>query len=1137
MDNKRAVISFIFIIAFVIFSIGLTSADHCFALNGPCEDSGYHTIMHLSSLTNAHGELYNQYQYSDWNYCCTFGGTNNCESGNKIIGLSTPTNAHAEIPEKSSYLYNLCYSNLECASFSSSTNCADSNYEYFMFFLSQDSNAHIWATTGWDQPTTQPPAEYDTIICCRPGDAELSCGNGILEAGEQCDDGNKYNGDGCSYPGCYIELDCNCIVWEDPNCCYCTPTSHWYLNSNPTQLNPAPDYYGTRINDALTMRFDETFCMSPGTTRTFEIIEGTTTIATATATVGTTYTEATYGPIQQSFFNSLGAGHSQIYFRMFNPWYSNYENSYTIEVMPKFCGDGECSAVDKENCSSCPSDCGECCGNGVVDSWNGETCDDTNKVSGDGCSYPGCTTETPTTCSFTSKSWSVSSAVEGQTVQLTVLGNSNCNGRPITFQVLEYDLLATDDPVELNPSPLTVTMNGGVATTSWIAEWPGYGDDEQTPEYYFIASTGGVSQNDKNPRLSVSGDPCGNGVPDSGETCSNCEEDIGKCCGNGVIDSGEQCDNGNLNGRDCDYVLSGSIGTLACYPSGTANECKFNTVGCSIPGVCAINTASWNETVVNEGTPVKLNIFTNNCNDGEIISFVVKESDGLLNSDDDVDKNPLNVTISGNIAIGLWTSEWHEDTNGGQENPPEYYFIATMNGEETESSNQLIVNELIAGCTLINLCSDYDETQCNNDPCGVVKNSVGVTCGTVYNPLTRCADITDCGCIWDDSLGTCNSYWDLNSLCGTCGNGVEDFEEQCDDGNTASGDGCSYPGCQFENDILPPCPYGTTLCSDGTCSKNCYSGSTDTAIANCNYMNGCEAGEGCNCLDCYGDEDTCAEGLTCNIFNAACCNSASDGICDLECSYVDPDCAPAVCGNSYREVGEQCDDGNTDNNDGCCYDTSDSTCSGPCQLEILTSSCCVEGTAECEDGTCSLNCYATDGKIVQDGDNCCGELIFSPVDQACCNSISDGYCNPYCHYIDPDCIVIPPEGYDDGICTTTDSTTDNCDDGVLKRSLDALWIWAVGNNYPTNLTEDYWWDGECNGGVGCYRYDPIVDSVLNVRKHETCTNLQDEIMCPEQIKINLFGVYGLLAAIVLIIIIYLIFFSRKKKKSKTKKKK
>jgi cysteine-rich repeat protein len=1120
MGSKRGVIGFVFTISFIIFSIGLVSADHCWAQDSPCLNGEDYTVMHLSDLTNAHGEVWGQHAYdSNWYICCSFSGTHTCDGTNTILRLATPTNAHAQIPSLHTYDYDICFGNLACKAETSPISlCPDSNYSIFMLYLSDTAssgtNTHISGNQNQEPLPTEFLAGYNTRICCGPN-LTSSCGNDLIDLGEACDDGNNYDGDGCSYPECQVEPGCSCTL-STPNCCYCTPVSHWFLNSNPVQLSPTPTSYNLRLNDVLTMRFDETFCLDEGNIRTFQIREGTTTIATATATVGTTYTQATYGPIQQSFLNTLGIGHSQIFFRMLDPYASNYHLGYTIDVVPVFCGDGSCN--NGETCSTCPGDCGVCppiCPDGIC---NGvETC--TTCSADCGACAP--------TCSLTSKYWSTSSAYGGNTVQLTVLGNADCNGLPVTFSVYEYDLLGDDDLSQI--TPLSIIMSGGQATTSWVAEWPDI-ENEQNPEYYFIPSAGGQSLTSKTPRLSVS-EPelCGNGIPDSGETCSNCPADIGVCCGNGVIDSseGEVCDGGNLNGMGCEDILSDSTGTLACYISGTPNECQFDTTNC-ITTECAINTASWNETSVNEGTPVKLDILTNNCNDGEIISFVIEESDDLLNPNEDVANNPTNAIVSGNTATGLWTAEWQDDADGGQSNPPEYFFTAKIvsnNEEKVSLDPKLTVNSWLAECTLFSYCSSYtNETDCNNDKCNVAENSVGVTCGSSYDSLTRCMDVTTCGCTWDDSLGTCGSYWEEDSFCGTCGNGVTDFGEQCDDGDNENDDGCSST-CQFEDNILPPCPYGTTLCSDGTCSKNCYF--TDTDVATCDYDGFCDTpGESCTCLDCYGNVDTCATELICNIFNVACCNDASDEICDPECSYVDPDCTPAICGNGYMEVGEECDDGNNEDGEGCTDD---------CKLEVL-STCCVEGTAECEDNTCSLNCYATDAKIIQDGDNCCGGLTFSEADQACCNPISNGMCNPYCSYVDPDCISIPPDTEEDGICTTNDATTDTCDDGILERSLDAIWIWAEGNNYTTNLTEDYRWDETC-GTIGCYRYDPIVDPIFIIRKSDGCVDLQDEITCSEQIKINLFGVYSLLAAIVLIVIIYIIFFSRKKKKFKTKRKK
>jgi len=94
----------------------------------------------------------------------------------------------------------------------------------------------------------------------------------------------------------------------------------------------------------------------------------------------------------------------------------------------------------------------------------------------------------------------------------------------------------------------------------------------------------------------------------------------------------------------------------------------------------------------------------------------------------------------------------------------------------------------------------------------------------------------------------------------TCGNGAVEAGEQCDDGNTVSGDGCSAT-CQTE----APAP----RCGDGTV----------------------DAGEQC-------DDGNTVSGDGCS---ATCQNEV----------------APPQCGNGTVDAGEQCDDGNTAGGDGC----------------------------------------------------------------------------------------------------------------------------------------------------------------------------------------------------------------------------
>ncbi|WP_160174542.1 amidohydrolase family protein [Archangium violaceum] len=101
-----------------------------------------------------------------------------------------------------------------------------------------------------------------------------------------------------------------------------------------------------------------------------------------------------------------------------------------------------------------------------------------------------------------------------------------------------------------------------------------------------------------------------------------------------------------------------------------------------------------------------------------------------------------------------------------------------------------------------------------------------------------------------------------------CGNGRVEGKEQCDDGNTANGDGCS-----------------------NTCT-------TESAQAVCGNGEQ-EVGEAC-------DDGNQVDG---------------DG-CQNDCSITRPDQEVlAVCGNGTREISEACDDGNKTDGDGC-----ESTC-------------------------------------------------------------------------------------------------------------------------------------------------------------------------------------------------------------------
>jgi cysteine-rich repeat protein len=153
--------------------------------------------------------------------------------------------------------------------------------------------------------------------------------------------------------------------------------------------------------------------------------------------------------------------------------------------------------------------------------------------------------------------------------------------------------------------------------------------------------------------------------------------------------------------------------------------------------------------------------------------------------------------------------------------------------------------------------------------------------------LTLCCLALGSGLIWLYSCGSDKSTGDNPSLA-VCGNSAVETGEQCDDGNTTDGDGCSAD-CQYEpacgNGNLEPgevCDDGNTADGDG-CSSTCQ---IEAAICGNNVV---EAGESCD------------DGNTVN----------GDG-CSSTCQVEVP-----LCGNSVVDPGETCDDGNTTSYDGC----------------------------------------------------------------------------------------------------------------------------------------------------------------------------------------------------------------------------
>jgi fibro-slime domain-containing protein len=214
---------------------------------------------------------------------------------------------------------------------------------------------------------------------------------------------------------------------------------------------------------------------------------------------------------------------------------------------------------------------------------------------------------------------------------------------------------------------------------------------------------------------------------------------------------------------------------------------------------------------------------------------------------------------------------------------------------------------------------------------------------------------------------------------GTCGDGVIERNEGCDDGNTISGDGCSRI-CQVESNWN--CPKEGQPCENlAKCGNNiltsdetCDDGNTvdgDGCSKDCSKV---EPGWQCRvpgkpCTPKCGDSvvsgtETCDDGNT----------KSGDGCsatCHLEIGYKcdgsPTKCTKTTCGDNKKEGGEGCDDGNTVPFDGCSEDcqiepdcSGTSGCTSKCGDSIVLGEECDDGNAASGDG-CSSDCKKEPG--------------------------------------------------------------------------------------------------------------------------------------------------------------------------------
>ena len=364
------------------------------------------------------------------------------------------------------------------------------------------------------------------------------CGNNVLDDGEQCDDGNTSNGDGCSSTCTVSSSD---VHTHDPSGAS-TQSSSFSLTNNSrltrsnvrVDLNSANlgEYYiaadvmVTNVSGSTSQCVDSKSYLSstytPSTIIKLYTFNGGTNTAITSAYWDTDRDVCTaLNPSELGEASKVTSG-SDYWLEVVEEGYDNYFSDYSLVV------------------STMPADV---CGNGVVETYGNiiELCDDGNTASGDGCNSS-CVWEVTQVVDGTANSADISQDIsvtfnslqDRKVIQLNVAGGQSISalaGVNVSSSTCELDTklelmnsayeIFLSDESHGTGSCAQIFNNGGASGVYWDY----VSDDLPAGTYYFVVSaeSGSTFPVTTNVNIGITATSCGNGVleANAGEECDS----------------------------------------------------------------------------------------------------------------------------------------------------------------------------------------------------------------------------------------------------------------------------------------------------------------------------------------------------------------------------------------------------------------------------------------------------------------------------------------------------------------------------------------------------------------------------------------------------------------------------------------